>query len=129
MSAANIEAFEASLQALQHVPLQAALVTDHEGVVLLRAGERADDASLQRMAANYSQTSEQVAGKLKLGKNRTVTAMYENAVVVHASCSPLVLTLMAAAGTNVGLLLDAAPQVVQALEPLRQSAETLAATS
>ena len=88
------------------------------------------------MAANYSQTSEQVAGKLKLGKNRTVTAMYgecahtqgraalrsisrracshdhaENAVVVHASCSPLVLTLMAAAGTNVGLLLDAAPQV------------------
>ena len=38
MSAANIEAFEASLQALQHVPLQAALVTDHEGVVLLRAG-------------------------------------------------------------------------------------------
>ena len=43
--------------------------------------------------------------------------------MVHANCSPLVLTLMADAGANVGLLLDALPQLVQALEPLRQSVE------
>ena len=76
MSVANTELFEQSLQALQHIPLQAALVTDHEGVVLLRAGELADDASLQRMAANYAQTTEQNSAKLRLGKNRLVTAIY-----------------------------------------------------
>ena len=75
MSVANMELFEQSLQALQHIPLQAALVTDHEGVVLLRAGELADDASLQRMAANYAQTTEQNSAKLRLGKNRLVTAI------------------------------------------------------
>ena len=40
----------------------------------------------------------------------TSLAPAENAIVLHASCAPLVLTLMADAGTNVGLLLDAAPQ-------------------
>ena len=46
--------------------------------------------------------------------------------MVHASCSPLVLTLMADAEANVGLVLDALPQLVQALEPLRQSVESIA---
>ena len=50
----------------------------------------------------------------------------ENASVVHVSCAPLVLTLLAAGGANVGLLLDAAPDLVAALEPLRQTAEHLA---
>ena len=50
----------------------------------------------------------------------------ENASVVHVSCAPLVLTLLAAGGANVGLLLDAAPDLVAALEPLRQTAELVA---
>ena len=46
--------------------------------------------------------------------------------MVHVSCAPLVLTLLAAGGVNVGLLLDAAPDLVAALEPLRQTAELVA---
>ena len=76
MAAEQLEVFQASLQTLSHVPLQAAVVTDHEGVVLLRAGELEDDSSLQRMAATYAQTTESVSSKLRLGKNRLVTAIY-----------------------------------------------------
>ena len=71
----HAEAFEASLHALPHVPFQAVIVTDHEGVVLLHAGEIAD-GSLQRMAATYAQSSEHVATKLRMGKNRTITAEF-----------------------------------------------------
>ena len=49
MGANHVEAFEAALQSLSHISLQAALVTDHEGVVLLRAGQLEDDGSLQAM--------------------------------------------------------------------------------
>ena len=55
-----------------------------------------------------------------------VSRAAENASVVHVSCAPLVLTLLAAGGANVGLLLDAAPDLVAALEPLRQTAELVA---
>ncbi|KAL1504733.1 hypothetical protein AB1Y20_008511 [Prymnesium parvum] len=124
-----VPAFEAALDALSHVELEAVLVTDHDGVVLLRAGEGAEDASIQRMAASYAQTTEHVSSKMQLGKNKLVAAMYENAVVVHASCPPLVLTLKAAAGSNLGLMMDAAPQAVAALQPLCRSAEAVSTTS
>ena len=133
--------------ALQRLPgLQGMLLTDQEGVVLLHAvGENklSDEhqAMLQRMAVTFAQTTER-ANKLGLGKNRHITAFYgagppqptrrshltwphspraERAVIVHVSCAPLILTLMADGATNVGLLLDAAPELVRALEPFRQS--------
>merc|ERR1712060_479254 len=109
---------------LQELPgLKAMLVCDTEGVILLRAGN-ADEAALQRMSATFAQTTEH-AHKLGLGKNQHMTAFYENSVVVHANRAPLVLTLLADADANVALLLDALPQLVNALEPLQQLVETL----
>ena len=61
---------------LASLPLRSALLTDQEGVVLLRtAPAAADELDLQRMAATFAQTSEH-AGKLGMGKNRHATAFY-----------------------------------------------------
>ena len=50
---------------LRTAPLRTALLTDAEGVVLLRAGNGADDdlslVELQRMAVTYAQTAETAA--------------------------------------------------------------------
>ena len=69
MSAAEISALLASL------PLRAAILTDQEGAVLLRAGSDTVDLDLQRMAATFAQTAEH-AGKLGMGKSKHVTAFY-----------------------------------------------------
>lgn len=42
---------------------------------------------------------------------------------MHVSCAPLVLTLLADSDANVGLLLDAAPALADAVEPLRAAVE------
>ena len=48
----------------------------------------------------------------------------DNAVVVHISCAPLVLTLLAESDANVGLLVDAVPALTAAVEPLRAAAQS-----
>ena len=42
----------------------------------------------------------------------------EGAVVAHFNCAPLVLSLLAEPGANVGMVLDAAPGLIRALEPI-----------
>jgi len=109
-----------SLEAvLQTLPLAAALLTDAEGAVLVRAGDEAH-TELQRMAATFAQTVEH-AGKLGMGKSSHTTAFYDKAVVVHVSVAPLVLTLLADSEANVGLLLDAVPRLSAAVEPMVQA--------
>ena len=46
----------------------------------------------------------------------------DKATVVHVSVTPLVLTLLAESEANVGLILDAVPQLSAAVEPLRVAA-------
>ena len=48
--------------------------------------------------------------------------------MVHVSVTPLVLSLLLAAGeeVNVGLVLDSVPQLSAAVEPLRSAAESAA---
>merc|ERR1712194_728480 len=108
---------------LQRIPsIKCAVVTDLQGVVLLRAGSSSDEAALQQMAATFALTTDQ-ANKLRLGKTKHFTLCYETMTVVHVACSPLVLTLICDSNGNVGALLDAAPSLVQSLETLRKSVE------
>lgn len=106
------------------VGLKTLLVCDAEGAILLRAGDSGSELRLQRLSATFAQTTEHT-GKLGLGKNRHITAFYEDAIIVHASCLPLVLSLMVDADANVGLILDELPQLVAALAPLQQHVERL----
>ena len=56
------------------------------------------------------------------------TRCADKAVVVHVSVTPLVLSLLLAAGeeANVGLVLDSVLQLSAAVEPLRSAAESAA---
>ena len=49
------------------------------------------------------------------------------AAVVHISAAPLVLTILAESEANVGLLLDAVPQLLNAVQPLSAAAQGVAA--
>ena len=109
---------EAILQSLPQ--LKAVLVCDLQGAILLGGGDEAHAPNLQRLAATFAQTTEQ-ASKLGLGKNRHMTCFYEEAVVIHSCCTPLVLTMLATPDANVGLMLEAVPQLVKALEPLQKA--------
>ena len=61
---------------LQELPVKSAIVTDQEGVLLLRTGaESGADLALQRMAVTFAQTLEH-ANKLQIGKNKLATAFY-----------------------------------------------------
>eukprot|EP00908_Phaeocystis_cordata_P016792 Transcript_28106.p1 GENE.Transcript_28106~~Transcript_28106.p1 ORF type:complete len:128 (-),score=46.74 Transcript_28106:92-475(-) len=108
---------------LQKIPsIKCAVVTDLQGVVLLRAGSSSDEAALQQMAATFALTTDQ-ANKLRLGKNKHFMLCYETMTVVHVACTPLVLTLVCESDGNVGAILDGAPSLVESLESLRKSVE------
>ena len=55
--------------------VKCALVTDLQGIVLLRAGSSTDEAALQQMAATFALTTDQ-ANKLRLGKAKHFTLCY-----------------------------------------------------
>ena len=87
---------------------------------------RAQLAAARNSQPRATRSSAQLATRAIRLRPTRVSRAAENASVVHVSCAPLVLTLLAAGGANVGLLLDAAPDLVAALEPLRQTAELVA---
>jgi mitogen-activated protein kinase kinase 1 interacting protein 1 len=59
------------------------------------------------------------AGKLALGKNQSITAFYQDHVIVHINHLPIVVTLVGTADANVGLMLSCAPKVKSSLESTR----------
>lgn len=78
MFGSNAPKDDALSTVLRKLPLRAALLTDGEGAIVVRAvGELGDEATLelQRMCATFAQTAEQ-AGKAGLGKNMHMTAFY-----------------------------------------------------
>ncbi|EOD08442.1 hypothetical protein EMIHUDRAFT_422070 [Emiliania huxleyi CCMP1516] len=100
------------------------LVCDPEGAILLCAGDASCEPRLQRLSATYSQTADHTS-KLGLGKSRHMTAFCDDCAVVHASCSPIVLSLLVHAGADVAPILDALPELVESLAPLQQAVERL----
>ena len=82
--------FETELQRIPSV--KCALVTDLQGVVLLRAGSSADEAALQQMAATFALTTDQ-ANKLRLGKAKHFTLCYGALAEGERSACARALTL------------------------------------
>jgi hypothetical protein len=76
--------FETELQRIPSV--KCALVTDLQGVVLLRAGSSTDEAALQQMAATFALTTDQ-ANKLRLGKTKHFTLCYGALAESERSCT------------------------------------------
>lgn len=63
------------------------------------------------------------ADKLPFGTSKSTVAFFDHTVLVQLDVCPLVVSLVGAADANVGALLDLAPQLKSALEPVRRKAD------
>lgn len=65
------------------------------------------------------------AEKLQFGKARSVVTFLDGMAVVQAALYPVILCLVGEEDANVGLMLDAVPQLQELLAPLQSKAEQL----
>ena len=103
--------------------LSAVFVNDTEGVPILQVVQPdtvadVEDTDSNRLTATFSLAVEQVS-KLKLGKNSTTTAFFDNCVVIHVNFEPYVISLLAEPNANVGLISALIPDMAAFLEPIR----------
>ena len=59
-----------------------------------------------------------------MGKTQACTSFFKRCVVVHASCFPMVVSLVATQESNIGMLSQAVLKLQATLEPLRKEAES-----
>ena len=80
-----------------------------------------DGGKLPSVVSTFLVANEQ-CGKLKLGKNKSITSCYNNFVYVHMECLPFVVTMVArAGGANIGLMLGLAGEFRESLLPLKDT--------
>lgn len=104
----------------------AVLVCDSDGVVLLKSvspssyQENSVDGTL---AAVYAAATLQ-ASKLQFGQNKSVVAWQKDRVVVYVNASPFFVSVICGNKDNgdVGAVLALVPQIVKALEPMKEAA-------
>eukprot|EP01116_Phalansterium_solitarium_P016333 TRINITY_DN3783_c0_g1_i1.p1 TRINITY_DN3783_c0_g1~~TRINITY_DN3783_c0_g1_i1.p1 ORF type:complete len:138 (+),score=44.14 TRINITY_DN3783_c0_g1_i1:133-546(+) len=104
---------------IQSVPgLYAAVISDREGVTIVKAASGPDRDDELALTVTFASATEH-AGKLKLGRNRTITSFHDNRIVVQVNHVPLLMTFVGDVECNVGLLQSLLPDIKKALEPLR----------
>eukprot|EP01089_Gocevia_fonbrunei_P002356 TRINITY_DN12336_c0_g1_i1.p1 TRINITY_DN12336_c0_g1~~TRINITY_DN12336_c0_g1_i1.p1 ORF type:complete len:142 (-),score=35.21 TRINITY_DN12336_c0_g1_i1:33-422(-) len=115
---------------LDRIPgLQGVLVSDEDGVPLVQVYR---DSSLrdigQPLAAAFSASTDQ-AGKLKMGKNKSIVTFTEGVIVVHINHLPLIITFLTETEANIGAILGISSELQKLLEPLRTSLSDMEAGS
>jgi len=104
--------------------LQAIVVSNSYGVALLTVrSEDVDTAAFEGLFSSVFALASDQAEKLPFGTSKSTVAFFERCVLVQLDVCPLVVSLVAASDANVGALLDLAPQLKTALEPVRRKAD------
>ncbi|KAL8000020.1 putative ragulator complex protein LAMTOR3 [Plasmopara halstedii] len=108
--------------------LEAILVCTSEGVPLLTvSAEEESELSYECtetvLSTVFAGAAEQV-GKLKLGAVQTVTAFFDDVVLIHINHAPLVITLVASNSPQIGALQALANELRPALTPLKKCVES-----
>jgi len=100
--------------------LHAVLLSDRDGAQVLKVvGENyAEIQNENALAATFAVAAEQ-AGKLRLGKDKTITSFYEKHAIVHINDLPVIVSLIGDKQSNIGMVLAFVPDIKKALEPLR----------
>ena len=70
-------------------------------------------------------TAAEQAGKLGIGNNQYVLTKYTNHTVLQLNLLPVVVTLVASPDVNVGLLVNAIPELRVKLDATRQTVSAL----
>jgi len=84
------------------------ILSDREGVPLLRVTtpECPDSVSRISFLSSFAGTSQEVGGKLGLGRNNTLVAVYGNYQVIHHQHQSVVMTLIGKVEASTGLLMN-----------------------
>ncbi|KAF1776962.1 Ragulator complex protein LAMTOR3 [Phytophthora cactorum] len=100
--------------------LEAILVCTSEGVPLLKVS--AEEKS--ELSYEYTETVLPTVGKLKFGAVQSVTAFFDDVVLIHINHAPLVITLVAPNSPHIGALHALASELRPALTPLKKCVES-----
>ncbi|KAL3661716.1 hypothetical protein V7S43_013016 [Phytophthora oleae] len=108
--------------------LEAILVCTSEGVPLLKvSAEEKSELSYEYtetvLPTVFAGAAEQV-GKLKFGAVQSVTAFFDDVVLIHINHAPLVITLVASNSPHIGALHALASELRPALTPLKKCVES-----
>ncbi|KAF7731388.1 hypothetical protein EC973_000196 [Apophysomyces ossiformis] len=99
--------------------LKAAMVTDRDGVVILK--RVSDDVSDKVMEPTISTTfavANNQASKLGLKRNKCIVSMYDIYQVVQLEHNPLVITLIGDAAGNTGHYMNLGRKITEVTQPL-----------
>merc|ERR1719471_1964272 len=93
--------------------LRSIIVTDRDGIVILRAPDvPADDQNADQILTTiFSLTTEQTSKIQELGQANFIMTMYDNCTCLQANHLPLVIRMIAAKNANAGALIELLPQV------------------
>ncbi|XP_055919156.1 ragulator complex protein LAMTOR3 homolog [Eupeodes corollae] len=96
------------------------LITDRDGVPLLKVSQErnVDFALMPSFIPTFTTASDQ-AGKLGLGRNKTIISMYSNFQVVQMNKLPLILTFVGAENCNTGHILSLEKQIDTHLDDIK----------
>lgn len=110
---------EALTRMMKRIDLCGIFVTDRDGVVIVSCTAAGGINEDQTMVNTFLLANEQ-CGKLKLGRNKSITSIYNNYVIVHMESLPFVITMVAkSANANIGSMLGLGNELKESLAPLK----------
>mmetsp|Transcript_96583 Transcript_96583/g.270368 ORF Transcript_96583/g.270368 Transcript_96583/m.270368 type:complete len:138 (+) Transcript_96583:74-487(+) len=102
--------------------LRSIVVTDRDGVVVLRAPETVidDQTADQILTTIFALTTDQTSKIEELGAANFILTTYDNCICLQSNAYPLVVRMIASAGSNAGALIDLLPQIEAVLGPTKE---------
>ncbi|XP_061389827.1 late endosomal/lysosomal adaptor, MAPK and MTOR activator 3 [Musca autumnalis] len=95
-------------------------ITDRDGAPVMRVSQEKNvDFTLTPSFISTFTTASDQAGKLGLGRNKTIISMYSNYQVVQMNKLPLILTFVGSENCNTGHILALEHQLDAYLEDMR----------
>ncbi|XP_068710651.1 ragulator complex protein LAMTOR3-A-like isoform X2 [Montipora capricornis] len=102
----------------RHEGLLAIMITDRDGVPLVKDPKVPQNALRASFLSTFSTTAEQ-ASKLGLLKNKSIVCFFASYQVVHFSFLPLVVSIIATSQANTGLLLGLEKEIEETAKKIK----------
>jgi len=106
---------------LYRIPsLTTIIVTNIEGYVLLKSSDESlPESRVESSLSTAFNTASEQAGKLQLGANTYIICEYTDWTLLQLNLSPIIVHLISAPDVNLGLLINAIPELKLQLEGIR----------
>ncbi|KAI9300306.1 mitogen-activated protein kinase [Cunninghamella echinulata] len=113
------QAFESVCKRYFIEGLKAAILTDREGVVILKCISNEAPAKIADpfISTNFSIANNQ-ASKLGLKQNNMIVSMYDLYQIIQLDHNPLIITIISDATSNTGIFMHLARQLKDMTEPV-----------